>query len=110
MSWWERASTEERLAQIDGGIAVGMSVKQISLNCGAKIYTNGRSEVLYFGHLHGRKFPRVVTSAYRDCGRRSVTLRRRSAGLIEVEDFRAFEIFDRTNSPDRFIDILPGER
>ena len=36
MSWWDKATTEQRLAQIDGGIECGMNAAQIAFNCGIK--------------------------------------------------------------------------
>lgn len=34
MSWWKHATREQRLAQIDGGIALNMTGKQVAINCG----------------------------------------------------------------------------
>jgi hypothetical protein len=61
-TWWERASTKQRLAQIDGGIECGMTSAEVAKNCGAAIYTNGNA-VLSCAHQHGRHFPNVKTAA-----------------------------------------------
>lgn len=63
--WWYRATNEERLAQIDGGIELGMTASQVALNCGClyeQNYTNGStlgsgSLVNHFALNHGRSFP-----------------------------------------------------
>ncbi|KQY39969.1 hypothetical protein [Rhizobium sp. Root483D2] len=61
-TWWERASTKQRLAQIDGGIECGMNSAQVAKNCGAAIYTNGNA-VLSLAHQHGRSFPNIKSAA-----------------------------------------------
>lgn len=54
MSFWKTATTEAKLAQIDGGISLGMTAKQVGMNCGttggavrAFAIANGR-------HFHGQ--------------------------------------------------------
>ena len=40
--WWYRASKEQRLEQIKAGIELGMTSKQVAMNCGcyyAEIYS-----------------------------------------------------------------------
>lgn len=54
--WWYRASTEQRLAQIDAGIELGMTAAQVAMNCGAAFYSDGKSHVHVFARDHGRKF------------------------------------------------------
>ncbi len=49
--WWYRASTEERLAQIDGCIDVGLTGLQCAVNCGAPEQT-----IRGFANKHGRHF------------------------------------------------------
>ncbi|WP_426126279.1 hypothetical protein [Pararhizobium sp. PWRC1-1] len=61
-TWWERASTKQRLAQIDGGIECGMNSAQVAKNCGAAIYTNGNA-VLSCAHQNGRSFPNIKSAA-----------------------------------------------
>lgn len=107
-TWWERASTEDRLAQIDGGIAVGMTTKQVSMNCGAPIYENGTCAVSSFANNHGRIFGRAHINLKVSAAMK--THHRRRSGGIEVDVSDAFDIFDRPHSQDRFIDAVPGER
>lgn len=52
-SWWDTATTEERLAQIDGGIECGMIARQIAKN----LRMEGRWEtVRVFANRKGRYF------------------------------------------------------
>ena len=50
-SWWHRATQEQRLAQIDGGIRCGMTANQVGMNVGAK-----GQVVQNFAQQFGRKF------------------------------------------------------
>jgi len=59
-NWWDKASTAERLAQIDGGIALGMTSAQIAMASGTTRFVitstasqNGRSLGLH-KPSHGR--------------------------------------------------------
>lgn len=58
MSFWESATTEQKLAQIDGGIECGMTTEQIAVNCGVSpTDKNPASRVVaWFAINHGRKF------------------------------------------------------
>lgn len=51
MSFWENATTEQKLAQIDGGIECGMNAPQIAMNCAATV-----NQILGFSGYHGRRF------------------------------------------------------
>ncbi len=95
-TWWERATTRQRLAQIDGGIECGMSSGQVAKNCGAPIYTNGNA-VLSCAQQHGRSFPNIKTAA----------------GLARIKRAAARTSFygrahQEINSPDAF-SIFGGE-
>ena len=52
MTFWRKASIEQKLAQIDGGIECDMTIRQIAMNVGAT-----RTAVAEFGRRHGRRFP-----------------------------------------------------
>lgn len=52
-TWWDKASTAERLAQIDGGIECGLTAAQIGMTCGAS-----RWAVADFAGSHGRSLVR----------------------------------------------------
>lgn len=64
--WWYRATTEQRLAQIDAGIELGMTAAQVAMNCGclADQDFNARGQlgsgklVSDYALRHGRQFPR----------------------------------------------------
>lgn len=55
--WWYRASQEQKLRQLDAGLALGMTAKQIAIVSGVDM-TSGdpRATVTSFGYLHGRAF------------------------------------------------------
>lgn len=53
--WWYRASTEQRLAQIDGGIELEMTVRQVALASGAHMTHGGTVQAV--AREHGRRFP-----------------------------------------------------
>ena len=58
-SWWNRASVEQRLAQIDGGIELGLTARQVAVFRGLP----AEGEVDYSQRLrswamyYGRRFP-----------------------------------------------------
>jgi len=59
-SWWHTATREQRLAQIDGAIELGMTSKQCAMNCGC-VYDEGSGRqggvsVRDFAGYHGRLF------------------------------------------------------
>ena len=91
-TFWQTATQEQKLAQIDGGIECGMNARQVGTNCGAM-----RDHVLRFAQLHGRHFAAYNVGAHS---------RRRSAERFRCEKFKqntarfgsphedAFSIFD----------------
>ena len=60
MSFWSKASTEQRLAQIDGAIELGMTSKQVAKNCGVHYQV-----LLDFARQNGRHFSRNSEEAVR---------------------------------------------
>lgn len=60
MSFWSKASTEQKLAQIDGAIALGLTSKQCGMNCGAADFN-----IRYFAAKHGRTFSMTGEEATR---------------------------------------------
>jgi len=54
-SWWDNASTEARLAQIDGGIECGLTANQVAMASGLR--SDQRSNVSAFASRRGRHFP-----------------------------------------------------
>ena len=110
MSFWSTATTEQRLAQIDGGIECGMTSKQIAMCLGAPIYGDGHSNrVLVFAQYHGRHFPTSKVTVGRRYGKVGgrigglVTARKR--GRPEIQADGAFEIFpqDHEETPFAFL-------
>ena len=49
--WWHHASTEQKLAQIDAGIELGLTARQVALASGCNWLNLSR-----VAHYHGRKF------------------------------------------------------
>lgn len=61
--WWYRATDAERLAQIDAGIALGMTAKQIAMNCQCEIYAGSEgSRIKAFAYANGRSFNREAAT------------------------------------------------
>ncbi len=51
MAWWKNASTDERMAQVEGGLECSMTAAQI-----ATASRTTRQEVIAFGEEHGLRF------------------------------------------------------
>lgn len=106
MSWWSKATTEQRLAQIDGGIECGMSANHIGMNCGTSASTCGA-----FGRNHGRSFPnkngrftkQAKDTAYILSSRRAAEL----TGKSETQQPAAFAIFGKSSTPKHLFDASP---
>ena len=68
--WWYRASTEERLAQIDAGIELGMTAKQVAMNCGclyeSASVASGGQLVTQLARRNGRRFPEKYSDVVRN--------------------------------------------
>jgi len=88
-SWWSRASQEQKLAQIDGGIECGVSAKHIAMNVGASV-----SAIHEYGRRHGRKFNGKPTTAQnRIAGSIAGLGNARRLGKPDCEIASAFSIF-----------------
>lgn len=112
MTYWDKATQEQRLAQIDAGISLGMTSKQIAMCLGAPIYENGRDNaVSLFAARHGRRFttPRATASSRggKISGRISRAIQFRKAGYTDVTHKDAFSIFGNTDEPNPFNALLP---
>lgn len=68
--WWYRATQEQKLAQIDAAIEVGMTVPQVAINCGANVNTVGS-----FATNHGRHFSGFSKNQQRKTKRDSAIVR-----------------------------------
>jgi len=64
-NWWQNASTEARLAQIDGAIDLGMTVRQTCLASGMPYddISAKNNPVRSFAYQHGRTFGRTSAKA-----------------------------------------------
>ena len=86
-SWWERATTEQRIAQIKGGIECGMNSRSMATNCGTAAHT-----LLSFAHHHGISIPTVFPSGERArINSIRLSARQRKVGQHEYGD--VFELF-----------------
>lgn len=103
MSWWHKATVEQKLAQIDGGIECGMTSRQIGMNCGASL-----NVVKIFCSEHGRKLPARTGSmaASRASGKNGGAVTRiaraRQFGVPNTSMTGAFYIFERENPKSLF--------
>lgn len=106
MSFWSNSTTFQKLAQIDGGISLGMTARQIAMNCGTK-----RDNVASLGRRHGRVFPAVNSGGgHESAGARrggSVTriIRARKHGASNMLMADAFTIFDPSEPEDMFDEV-----
>ena len=75
-SWWRRATTEQRLAQLDGGIECGLAASQVALASGATL-----KMVKDMAYRHGRKFGLTNRGSTPSSQRRHSVSRDRSAYL-----------------------------
>lgn len=104
ISWWSRASTEQKLAQIDGGIELGMSGRHIALNVGAT-----RSAVLEFGRRYGRRFVAKASPAQmQQAGRVGGLKQARRLGTADFEISSAFSIFGEQPVEASLFDEVPA--
>lgn len=113
MTYWDKASQEQRLIQIDAGIELGMTSKQIAMCLRAPMYDRdgGDNAVKTFGNRHGRSFPTSQSESGRRAGRIAGRISRavqfRKAGFIETTHKDAFSIFGRSDEPNPFNALLP---
>lgn len=57
-TWWDRASEDEKLGQIDAGIELGMTARQVGINVGAT-----KETIHSFARYRGRNFPLIAGTA-----------------------------------------------
>jgi len=88
-SWWYSASNEDRLAQIDGAIELGMTAKQCAMNCGCYELQSKRASngpVADFALNHGRHFHGDSAAKGKYAGIAWRNGRRVSRRIAKVED------------------------
>ncbi len=112
-TWWERATDEQKLEQIDAGIALGMTGKQISMNLRAYVNSDGGSKVTSFARRHGRSFPYGESKNRGNGGRSSGKfvglMNARRKGVPETMIKTAYEIFRHAESVPFDMDFLDEE-
>lgn len=111
MTYWDKATQEQRLIQIDAGISLGMTSKQIAMCLGAPRYDVKNNAVRNFGQKHGRHFTTPpATSGQRGGkigGRIGSAVQRRRSGYSDVTHKDAFSIFGNTDELNPFNALLP---
>jgi hypothetical protein len=96
-TFWQTATTEQKLAQIDGGIECGLNAKQVGMNCGTD-----HKRVLYFAINHGRHFLANNFSAgslERFARRGQVEAVKRISARTGTIGDSAFSLFDHQPQP-----------
>jgi len=68
--WWYRASIEQRLAQIDGGVECGLTARQVAMVSGVDMDRHPAQVVASFAIKHGRHFPNGRFSGVQKTGLR----------------------------------------
>lgn len=118
--WWYRATNEQRLAQIDAGIELGMTAKQVAMNCGCayEVRANGAgvregergAAVIAFAISHGRNFPRqkAGSGSAKRIGEKIAISRAKAAMRDGYVIEAAFDIFNtRKQHSDSLFDEVP---
>jgi hypothetical protein len=106
MSFWQHASTQQRLAQIDGAISVGMTMRQTAMNLGTY-----KQNIADFAHKHGRSFAgysvtqqNVSSDNMRNVAHLGRMAQHRNSGREETDLPNAFEIFPSRAKEDHILD------
>lgn len=95
-SWWHNATTEQRLAQIDGGIECGMTSTQIAMAS-----RTSRNVIGAYASAHGRVFPHKARPA---TVRHHSVLRNRKAYLRGDP----IDLWGNTEAQEEFLDEREG--
>lgn len=102
MTFWTTATQEQKLAQIDGALELGVNSNQLAMNCGTT-----PAAVRQFARNHGRSFASVqglhnwgASGARRQSERVSVEATKRISARTGTLGDAAFSIFD--HQPEAF--------
>lgn len=109
-TWWDRATDAQKLEQIDAGIALGMTGKQVSMNLRMPVDHNGNSKVINFANYHGRHFSRFAQrSTRRAAGLTGGIVSSRRRGIPDYTVSSAHEIFGARDSEAYELSVLDTE-
>ncbi len=109
-TWWKRASQEERLKQIDAGIELGMTGRQVAMNLRVPMYPGGKqSAVDRFANSHGRHFNGDYSKVRREAKRNAGVISAQRRGLPNLQIRSAFSIFEDDQARPPLFDTLPYE-
>lgn len=99
-NWWANATTEQKLAQIDGAIAVGMTSKQCSMNL--LLDEKHNNAMRQWALRHGRHFKGThephVNKARSVAQKTVMQVRYREAGFSDSSHKDAYDIFGSAGS------------
>lgn len=87
-SFWQSSSKAQKLAQIDAGISLGLTARQIAINCGTT-----KDAILYFCRENGRSTGSKSTAMTHNVARIGRAVQSRRRGIPELFAPDAFEIF-----------------
>lgn len=89
--WWNRATRDQRLAQIDAAIEIGLNSSQTRVICECE----NKGSFTAFCAVNGRRFVRDEIDVSRKLSAIAKRANRRRAGISETVDDGAFSIFER---------------
>lgn len=101
MNFWQKSSKAQKLEQIDAGISLGMTARQIAINCGTT-----KDAILYLCRETGRSTGSKNTGMSSEIARLGMTAQRRRRGIPELFAPDAFEIF-QSKKKDSIFDSHP---
>lgn len=97
MNFWQKSSKAQKLEQIDAGISLGMTARQIAINCGTT-----KDAILYLCRETGRSTGSKSTAMSNNVARIGRTVQSRRRGIPELFAPDAFEIFKSTRERSLF--------
>lgn len=106
-TWWDRATREQRLAQIDGAIECRLNLRQLLITIGEQFPTRNRVETIRkFADYYGRKI--IGHSKASSCAS-SITMYRNVFRTRDTEIPGAFSIFGETEHRDNLFNAHPND-
>lgn len=101
MNFWQKSSKAQKLEQIDAGISLGMTARQIAINCGKT-----KDAILYLCRETGRSTGSKSTAMSNNAARIGRAVQSRRRGIPELFAPDAFEIF-QSKKKDSIFDSHP---
>lgn len=82
MGWWENASRDDRLAQVEAGAELGMTWKQVAMNC-----RTTQAKIQHFAQYYGIKQRRKQNGRHGIANIVIAQLRRRGYSEQQIIDY-----------------------